>query len=88
MVLNIPFWVKHFSKNLGQQKKQSVCPLQLGHRSPKKTLVGEFSPVDCVKIKVMIPSKKMNSLPSLKLTANAPENRPLEKKIPIGNHHF
>ncbi len=27
-------------------------------------------------------------LPSLKLTAKAPENRPLEKDIPIGNHHF
>ena len=28
-------------------------------------------------------------LPSLKLTAKAPENRgPLEKEIPIGNHHF
>ena len=25
---------------------------------------------------------------SLKLTAKAPENRPLEKEIPIGNHHF
>jgi len=27
-------------------------------------------------------------LPSLKLTAKAPENRPLEKEIPIGNHPF
>ncbi len=28
-------------------------------------------------------------VPSLKLTAKAPENRgPLEKEIPIGNYHF
>ena len=27
-----------------------------------------------------------HQLPSLKLTAKAPENRPLEKEIPIGNH--
>ena len=31
----------------------------------------------------------MWNVTSLKLTANAPENRgPLEKEIPIGNHHF
>ena len=27
-------------------------------------------------------------LASLKLTAKAPENKPLEKEIPIGNHNF
>ena len=27
-------------------------------------------------------------LHSLKLAANAPETRPLEKEIPIGKHHF
>ena len=34
-------------------------------------------------------SSESVTLPFLKLTANAPENRgPLEKEIPIGNHHF
>ena len=34
------------------------------------------------------PIPKSNTLPSLKLTNIAPENRPLEKEIPIGNYHL
>ena len=39
---------------------------------------------------MMFRGKAVNFLdaPSLKLTAKAPENNPLEKEIPIGNHHF
>ena len=68
MVLNIPFWVKHFFQKILANKKTKCLPsIQLGHR-PALQHWWVFTGVDCVKIKVMSPSLKMNRLPSLKLT--------------------